>query len=320
MKSPQAALQSVHKPVQLGATPVGGGIAVKLLAIGTVSEASGVPIDTLRTWERRYGFPTPSRTGGGQRLYAPEAVDQLLAVRRAIASGLAVSRAIRLIASEPVTEPLPRPHAPAALPALAWLERWLHLVSLLDGDALEQSFRREHGLLGTMKFLTERSAPFLDALGDGWANGRISVANEHFASERLRDFLAGIWWPIAAENRGPTVLCVTLPGEHHQLGLHMAAATLALAGLRVVFLGANLPAQDTAVAAKLTSAAAVVISLSRVVEPPTVRRELQELRLALGDRVAIVVGGSGAPTEHDAVIAPGSLSALATWAASLFKD
>ena len=41
------------------------------LSIGTLSSATGVPVDTLRTWERRYGFPAPvTRTGGSHRRYS----------------------------------------------------------------------------------------------------------------------------------------------------------------------------------------------------------------------------------------------------------
>ena len=296
---------------------------MKLVGIGAVSEASGIPIDTLRTWERRYGFPAPQRTNGGQRLYGPETIDRLLAVKGAMANGLQVSRAVEMVTLEAEFSEAPHPRARREVvpprPGQSWLERWLFFVTRLDGDSLDQIFRRDHGLLGTMGFLNERAGPFLDAVGEAWADGRLTVANEHFASERFREFLAGIWWPIAAENNGPTVVCATMPGEHHQLGLQMAAATLALAGLRVVFLGENMPPQDTALAAQMTTAAAVVISVSRAMEPPTVRRQLHELRVALGHRIEIVIGGAGAPAADSAAIAPGSLNNLAAWAENLFK-
>jgi DNA-binding transcriptional MerR regulator len=36
--------------------------------IGVVSRMTGIPENTLRMWERRYNFPTPTRTDGGRRL------------------------------------------------------------------------------------------------------------------------------------------------------------------------------------------------------------------------------------------------------------
>ena len=301
---------------------------MKLLSIGTVSEACGIPIDTLRTWERRYHFPAPLRTSGGQRLYAPDNVDRLLAVKQAMANGLQVSRAIQLVTSTDEPTEARAAQAPRAVAedahgaqnAANWLEQWLYLVATLDGDGLDQTFRRDHGLLGTMRFLNERGGPFLEAVGDAWAYGRLTVANEHFAAERFREFLSRTWGPIAGDNTGPVALCVTMPGENHQLGLHMAAATVALAGLRVLFLGANMPPQDAAQAARLSGAVAVLVSVSRAIEPTAVRRQLYELRLALGDDIAIVVGGAGAPASYDTIVSPGSLDALADWATNLSKS
>ena len=34
-----------------------------MLSIGAVAKATGIRVETLRTWERRYGFPRPERTG-----------------------------------------------------------------------------------------------------------------------------------------------------------------------------------------------------------------------------------------------------------------
>ncbi len=44
------------------------------LVIGAVAQLVGVPPETLRTWERRYGLPSPARGEGGRRLYSPEEV------------------------------------------------------------------------------------------------------------------------------------------------------------------------------------------------------------------------------------------------------
>ncbi|MBM3698005.1 MAG: MerR family DNA-binding transcriptional regulator, partial [Actinobacteria bacterium] len=36
------------------------------MAIGSLARRTGVPVDTLRAWERRYGVLRPTRTAGGQ--------------------------------------------------------------------------------------------------------------------------------------------------------------------------------------------------------------------------------------------------------------
>lgn len=63
-------------------------------AIAAVSDALGVPIPTIRSWERRYGFPAPVRTRGKHRRYSTREVDQLRALRDAITQGYATKEAV----------------------------------------------------------------------------------------------------------------------------------------------------------------------------------------------------------------------------------
>jgi hypothetical protein len=40
------------------------------ISIGALSRATGIPVETLRTWEARYGFPIPERKRSGHRVYS----------------------------------------------------------------------------------------------------------------------------------------------------------------------------------------------------------------------------------------------------------
>ncbi|MDO5711630.1 MAG: MerR family DNA-binding transcriptional regulator, partial [Micrococcales bacterium] len=53
-----------------------------LLTIGDLTERTGVPPATLRSWESRHGFPRPTRQVGGHRRYAEPDVAAVLAVMR----------------------------------------------------------------------------------------------------------------------------------------------------------------------------------------------------------------------------------------------
>ena len=57
------------------------------LTIATVSDLLDIPIPTIRSWERRYGFPTPARTQGKHRRYSVAEADQLRLLRDEIARG-----------------------------------------------------------------------------------------------------------------------------------------------------------------------------------------------------------------------------------------
>ena len=54
------------------------------LSIAAAERDTGLTKDTLRVWERRYGFPRPDRDGGGERAYPLEQVEKLRVVKRLI--------------------------------------------------------------------------------------------------------------------------------------------------------------------------------------------------------------------------------------------
>lgn len=55
---------------------------------------TGVSRERLRTWERRFGFPRPTRVGHGPRRYAVADAGAVVAVRRAAEQGVPLARAI----------------------------------------------------------------------------------------------------------------------------------------------------------------------------------------------------------------------------------
>jgi DNA-binding transcriptional MerR regulator len=64
------------------------------LAIGTVAEQANVSVPVLRSWELRYGFPTPVRLPSGHRRYTAEHVEQIRQVLRDRESGMSLDAAI----------------------------------------------------------------------------------------------------------------------------------------------------------------------------------------------------------------------------------
>ncbi|MEN9787791.1 MAG: hypothetical protein RLZZ299_3055 [Pseudomonadota bacterium] len=284
-----------------------------MLSIGALSRLSGVPVNTLRTWERRYGWPAPARTSGGQRLYGAADVDRLRLVASALDRGhrpAQVMGASDEVLRAWVGESVRMAAAAHPDPTIAG---WLDAVRRLDGDSLSRGFRAECTRLGLLPFLEERVQPFLVRVGQGWVDGELAVYQEHDVSERLRDFLVAHWRPMV-EPEAPPVVCATLPGERHLLGLHMVAAVLATHGMRPVFLGADTPAVEIAACAASTGARAVAVSVGPTADAEAVRAALLALAGGLRPGVSLLVGGAGVP--HDGVTGTrvDSLSDLARWA------
>lgn len=282
------------------------------LSIGALSNATGVPANTLRTWQRRYDFPAATRTDGGQRVYAPECVEHVRLVARGIELGhrpahLVVAPLAELRAlcggadagtgrptARGASDPVPRPPA-SSLPPAAGIDAWVGFVAGLDGDSLDRAFRGELARAGLDAFLERWAGPFLEAVGTAWASGRLQPFQEHFAAERLREFLVSCWRPMAESNVGPVAILTTLPGERHALGLHIAACKAAAAGWRILFLGVETPLPDIAACVAQGGADAVLVSVSSASSPAQVAWDLQALQGRLPPGVQLVVGGAGAP-------------------------
>jgi MerR family transcriptional regulator, light-induced transcriptional regulator len=278
-----------------------GNDAQSVLSIGALSRATGVPVETLRTWERRYGFPAPiERIDSGHRRYPLESVERLRLVVQALGLGHkpsivlpASSTALHELLSLGDIGPPRRMRAVARAQGGTFAERCLDCIKRLDGEGLVQQLDRAFGDLGAMEFLSDCLGPFLHALGESWERGSVEVGHEHFASEHVREFLSAHWRPLSARADGPGVVCATLTGEQHVLGLHMAAMALSLAGARVIFLGANTPVEDVVSAVREQGANAVALSAAMGATRKGLERDVKTLVRALPRDVPVVVGGHG---------------------------
>ena len=240
------------------------------LSIGALSSATGVPVDTLRTWERRYGYPVPSaRSEGSHRRYPAETVGTIQLIVRALDLGQRASAVVGRDARELqclIAEAEQRLGPLSADQQV--VKGWIELTRSLDGDALTRGFYRQ---------LAE-----LPAL-------------EHFASERAHEFLSAQWRPLSELAQSPArvrVVLATPPGERHVLGLHMAAWVVARAGAHVAFLGGDTPMVELAFAARQCRAQGVVLSVAAGYHGD-LRRELEELRARLPSPVQVALGGEG---------------------------
>lgn len=291
------------------------------LSIGAVSRETGIAVETLRTWERRYGFPAPQRTPGGHRVYGEATVEKLRLVSRALAAGHRAAQVVPASVEQlrvwvgSSAPPAARPDADFSLDEP--MASWVRATAALDGEALDAGFRSEWNRVGALHFLQDRATPFLEAIGAYWADGRIGVLHEHFASERLRDFLAQNWRPLSDRQSGPRVICACLPEERHHLTLHMLAVVLSMAGCRVVFLGADTPLADIEAGARQADPIAVFVSISRAADPRRVRSQLVELRGRIDPTIHLVAGGPSAPTGIDGVTNLRRLDDLAEWSKRL---
>jgi methylmalonyl-CoA mutase cobalamin-binding subunit/DNA-binding transcriptional MerR regulator len=272
-----------------------GPLAAAALSISAVERDTGLSKDTLRVWERRYGFPQPVRDAFGERAYPAEQVERLRLITRLLSSGQRPGRVVPLALAE--LQQLTQEAAPAArqTPADdAELHACLELVTRHEVHTLRRTLNQAALRLGLARFVTELLSPLNTLIGDAWLRGEIQVFEEHTYTESVTAVLRSAIGTItaAAGSNGPRVLLTTIPQEAHALGLLMAETLLTLEGCDCVSLGVQTPLQEIVQAAVANQTQIVGLSFSASLNANQVVHALQELRAKLPNAISIWAGGS----------------------------
>ncbi len=264
-----------------------------LFNLKAVVRETGVAAPTLRTWERRYGIPCPQRTSSGRRLYSRRDIETVrwLAARQAegmtIGQAVALWRSLEEAGKDPLLE-APRT-SPAEQEALArWREAWVAACLAFDESAADAAFGQALALAPPEVACTEVLREGLAQIGEAWYRGEATVHQEHFASclaaRRVQALLATTLPP----SRYDPVLIVCPPGENHAFGPLLLTYLLRRAGWGVIYLGADLPVEETEAAVLRAAPRWVIASASQL--PPVVG--IQALGLLLQEMgVSLAFGG-----------------------------
>jgi MerR family transcriptional regulator, light-induced transcriptional regulator len=249
------------------------------LNIAALSRRTGVAPDTLRKWEQRYHILRPDRTAGGQRRYDERDVARVEWLCERLREGYRISEAATLLGTVDVTPTrAPQDHLKALLKAVDAGD--LSGIGLL----VDQAF----ALHGVDVTLDEILCPLLEEIGDRWAAGKLSVAEEHLVSEAVRSRLGHLLADAGGGVHGSAVLACA-PGEQHELGLMMLAIGLRRDGWKIVYVGADAPFDAVLALAERVSARLVALSVTTKAQADALARERHELR-----GVDVVLGGKAA--------------------------
>lgn len=285
------------------------------LSIAAVERDTGLTKDTLRVWERRYGFPVPQRDGQAERAYPLEQVEKLRIIKRLMDAGHRPGRIVTQSIAE--LERL-RDSSLGAIDAEARvagskpdLRPYIDLIRAHDVDELRRQLQQAQLQLGLARFVVDLVSPLNTLVGDTWMRGHLEIFEEHLYTESvqalMRQAIAAIPVPTSASR--PRVLLTTFPSEPHGIGLLMAEALFLLEGARCTSLGVQTPVWDIVLASTAQRADIVALSFTSVLSPGAVAEGLAELREKLPRSVEVWAGGS-APVLHRRAVA--GVTALAS--------
>ena len=277
-----------------------------LPGIAAVERDLGISKDTLRIWERRYGFPAPLRDAAGERVYPAEQVQRLRLLKRLLDSGHRPGRVVP--ADIDLLALLALPPQPQAATAkrvsssvdLDELERYLDLLRAHDVEGLRRALSQALLRMGLGPCVMNLMAPLTTQVGACWMRGELEIFEEHIYTESLHQVLrqAVQAIPQLALAERPRVLLTTLVGEPHGLGLLMVEALLTLEGCQCLSLGVQTPVDELPRAAAAHRADIVALSFSGYLSAAVVQRGLSELRVQLDPNIELWAGGRAASLQR----------------------
>jgi methanogenic corrinoid protein MtbC1 len=261
-----------------------------MYSIKAVSHATGLSIETLRAWERRYRIVEPTRDGNGRRAYRPEDVIRLRKLREATERGHPISRLARLGATDIerlLGQPAPRQSGPRPLQNLA--AQILEAAADYRPADCDRLMATALALLPLPQVVHEILTPLMREVGERWHRGELSIAQERMVSMSVRKQLSSVLDTCGRIATGPVMVFATPSGERHELAILMGALLAAARNARCHYLGADLPVADIATYA--TRVQADVVVLSALVHE-TSASQLAELAQFLPDSIDLWAGGT----------------------------
>lgn len=281
-----------------------------LYPIRAVSKQTGISIDTLRAWERRYQVVTPQRDERG-RLFSEADVRRLKLLRGAVEQGHAIGQLAALNDEElqgllaspalAANETVVPKAARSSKPALE-LNAIITAIERLDYAEAERELALLAAVLPPRELVHQVALPLMRQVGEAWHANKLGIAQEHMTSALLRNLL-GALVPLYRRTTPPGKLLLATPsGEHHEFGLLLTAMLTAGGGLGIVYLGANLPAEEIIGAAQKTAPQAVVLGVIGTSGAQAASHSVQTIAHKLPSQIELWVGGMKQPEVNAEVM------------------
>ena len=280
-----------------------------MLRIGELSRRLGVSDHVLRAWESRYGLLQPGRSAGGFRLYSEADALRVRRMQAHLARGLSAAEAAREVLGEDsgargdsgvrVRGGPDQAAGPDRIPSTAseLAGALRRALDTFDEPAAQAVLDRLVSDLSVPTMLREVVLPYLAELGERWARGTSSIAQEHFASNVIRGRLAGLarGW---GNGHGPRALLACPPGELHDLALMVFGIVLNRTGWRIDYLGANTPVEELTRTVEASKPDLVVLAAARTPAFEGLAAQLTEL----AQRAPLALAGAGATPQLAAAV------------------
>lgn len=283
-----------------------------MYTVSWMAKQLGLSPGTLRAWEQRYGVVSPTRSDNGYRIYDDDDLAVLRAMAELVDVGVHPAQAaeqVRHGRPGPALDLTGTAPTPAGLPDPSAL---IAASRTYDARALDETLDVAFACAGFEYVVDVWLTGALATIGRGWADGRLDIAQEHFVSSGVMRRLAAAFDAAGYSRTGPHVVTGLAPGATHEIATLAFATMLRRRGLRVTYLGPDLPLPSWVEAVRAARPHAAVVGAPRAADTRAATEVVEALQEA-SPHTAVHAGGPGAVPPHS--LGGPTLAESANWLA-----
>ncbi len=211
--------------------------------IKDLENLSGIKAHTIRIWEQRYNFLSPSRSDTNIRYYSNEELKKVLNIALLNKNGYKISHIDKMGDLEVKEKILTLPHLQAQQERI--VNDLIQCMVDLNMEKLEDVLDDQIRDRGIERTITQIIFPYMEKIGILWLTNHINPAQEHLVTNIIRQkLIVGIEGINSSLKINKTVLLFLPEGEHHELGILFMYYLLKSRGATTIYLGANVPLKD----------------------------------------------------------------------------
>jgi DNA-binding transcriptional MerR regulator len=257
--------------------------------IKDLENLSGIKAHTIRIWEQRYNFLNPSRTDTNIRYYSNEELITLLNIALLNKYGYKISHIDKMQPIEMKERILSLTQSEAQLERI--VNELIECMVDLRIEDFESVLDFQIANKGIEKTITQIIFPFLERIGILWVTSRVNPAQEHLVTNIIRQkLIVGIEKTVPALQVTSTALLFLPEGEHHELGILFMYYLLKSRGVKVLYLGANVPMRDVVYVADLKGPTFLYTHLTSVASNFNFEKFLGKLGATFSNYSVVVSG------------------------------
>lgn len=279
--------------------------------IKDLENLSGIKAHTIRIWEQRYSFLKPQRTATNIRYYSNHELKMLLNISLLNKYGYKISHIDRM-SNEELREKTVLLTNPAAEQERIVNELIQHMVDM-EMERFEEVLDQYINIRGIEKTITYIIFPFLERIGILWLTDHINPAQEHLTTNIIRQkLIVGINGINTILSLKTKMLLFLPENEHHELGLLFLQYMLKARGVKVIYLGANVPVRDLEYIVEIKKPDFIYTHLTTVMKEFNFDKFINNLKNRFPEQKVLISGLLAQTFEKKAV--PGNIKFLKSFA------